>query len=126
LLQGYGGEELLFDLKAGLMGREVYLDPKLIHFHYAGDRGYSRHFTDQYYVNMLVSAHVIGGEKWLYKVFSSFVNGGHLRLQPERNMYDLLINAYERSAEYATEIKARSRCSLDELLREFKKNQVAM
>jgi hypothetical protein len=126
LLRGYGGEELIFDLKAWLYGKTVYLDPKLVHFHYAGDRGYSRHFTDEYYVNMLVSANVIGGETWMFKVLDSFVRGGHMRLHPQVSMYDILVSAYERSAEYARQVQSRSRCSLDELLQEFRRNSVAM
>jgi hypothetical protein len=126
LLRGYGGEELIFDLKAGLLGKKVFLDPRLIHYHYTGNRGYTRHYTDEYYVNMLVSAHVIGGEKWMYRVLDSFINKGHLRIGAKQNMFDLVMAAYERSAEYAQHVAKSARCDLDELLKEYRRNQVAM
>jgi hypothetical protein len=127
LFDGYGGEELAFDLKLWLLGKEVYLDPKMIHYHYTGFRGYSRHYTDDYYRNLLASAHVVGGEKWLYRVFESFIKPGqHLRIGPKKNMYDLLIEAYERSAEYAHELRSKSVRSLDELLLKFRLESVAM
>ena len=128
LFKGYGGEELIFDLKLWMYGYKVMLDPRLIHYHYAGTRGYSRHFTDDYYVNLMVSAHVIGGEKWLYKVFHSFCDPtkSHLRLSgsSQRPWYDLLIEAYERSAQYAHEVAVRRDKDLDTLLAWFRANLI--
>lgn len=126
LLRGYAGEELLFDLKVWRFGKTVWLDPKLIHHHYAGERGYSRHYTDEYYTNLLVSAHVIGGEKWLYKVFESFITKPHPRLRPQKTWFQILLDAYYRSAEYAREVDKRSVMTLDELLEFFRTNYVGM
>jgi hypothetical protein len=126
VLQGYGGEEVIFDLKAWMYGYQVHLDPLLIHYHYAGSRGYSRHYTDEYYTNMLACAHVIGGEKWLYKVFDSFIHKVHIRMLPKQHMYDLLEAAYYRSAEYAREVASRQKQDLDNTLRWMRQNLVAM
>jgi hypothetical protein len=125
LLKGYGGEELLFDLKMWRLGHNNYIDPKLIHWHYTGDRGYTRHYTDEYYVNMMVTAHVIGGETWLYRLYDSFANRSHLRIRPQKTMYELLEDAYNRSAQYAKELDSKAQYSLDELLVKFRLEQVA-
>jgi GT2 family glycosyltransferase len=125
LFFGYGGEEMVFDLKLWRMGHKVFIDPKVIHYHYPGGRGYSRHHTDEYYANLLASAHVIGGEKWLYKVFDSFITRNHFRLKPKKHWYDILEEAYFRSAEYAQELDAQSVMTLDEVLEWFRFNGVA-
>lgn len=124
LFNGYGGEELLFDLKMWRYGKTNFIDPKLIHYHYTGERGYPRHYTDDYYTNMLVSAHVIGGEKWLYRVADSFINKPHIRIRPKMEMFDIIQAAYNRSKQYAAEVAAKSKYTLDELLVWFRENQV--
>jgi GT2 family glycosyltransferase len=126
LFDGYGGEEMAFDLKLWRYGYSVWLDPKMVHYHFAGNRGYSRHFSDDYYTNLLVSANVIGGEKWLYKVFESFISKPHIRINAKKHMWDILETAYNRSAQYAREVDDRSTKSLDEVLQYFRLNQVAM
>lgn len=126
LFVGYGGEEMVFDLKLWRYGFQVWLDPKMVHYHFAGNRGYSRHFTDEYYTNLMVSANVIGGEKWLYKVFDSFISKPHIRLGAKQHMWGLLEAAYNRSREYASVVDAASVKSLDDVLRYFRENQVAM
>jgi len=127
LLQGYGGEELLFDLKMWRYGRTNWIDPKLIHYHFAGNRGYSRHYTDEFYLNMMVSALVIGGEKWLYKVYDSFAGKNkHVRVNPKANMYDLMAKAYSRGACFSKLVDAKSTKTLDDLLVYFRQHQVAL
>lgn len=126
LLRGYGGEEMIFNLKAGLFGKKTFLDPKLGHYHFNGFRGYSRHYTDEYYVNLMVSAHVIGGEKWMYKVYESFSNGKHMRVNSRRSVYDLMLEAYSRSADYAKYVVSRAETDLDELLKKYRIANVAM
>jgi len=125
LLRGYGGEELIFDLKMWRLGKSNHIDPRLIHYHYAGNRGYSRHYTDEYYVNLLVSALVVGGEKWLYKVFDSFLNRRHIRTHNHGEWYPLLETAYRRGIAYSHEVDAKSQFSLDELLAKFPQDRVA-
>jgi hypothetical protein len=75
---------------------------------------------------MMITAHIIGGEKWLYKTYESFTSKGHLRLNAKRNMYDLLQEAVSRSKEYASEVDRKSVLSLDELLSKFRAEQIAV
>ncbi len=128
LLVGYGGEEPLFDLKMWRLGKKVHLDPLLVHYHSpANDRGYPRHFTPDYYTNMLVAANVIGGSAWMYKIFDSIVNKNHPRPVKRDGpaLIDLLEIAEKRSAEYAKKIDAESVMTLDECLTYFRENVVA-
>lgn len=127
VLDGYGGEEPMFDLKLWRYGKKVWIDPKLNHYHYAGNRGYSRHYTDAYYTNMLSAAHVIGGEKWLYKVFDSIISKVHLKSKEgcTKTEYDWLMDAYYRSAQYAKEVNEKSKFTLDDLLFNFKRDLVS-
>lgn len=126
LFIGYGGEEMVFDLKAWLYGKSNWIDPRVVHYHYTGTRGYDRHWTDDYYTNLLVCANVIGGEKWMYKLVDSLTNKTHIRLRPEKTVYEMMETAYQRSAQYAAEVASKRRCTLDELLEEFRRNLVAM
>ncbi len=129
LFDGYGGEEVYCDLKFWLLGKSVWLDPLILHYHYAGTRGYKRHYYDEYFVNMLGSANLIGGEKWLNTVFESFCDGSkHTRFStgPElTDMFDLYVKAQERTEEYAKEISSKSNKTLDELLVWFREQNIA-
>lgn len=124
LFKGYGGEEVYFDLKMWLLGKTNYIDPRVIHYHYAGKRGYSRHYTDEFYINMMACANVIGGEKWLYKVCESF-QSKFSRKNSKKTMFDLMVTAYERSKDHALELNGKRTKTLDELLAWFTANEVA-
>ena len=128
LFVGYAGEELATDLKLWRYGKTNWVDPRLIHYHYASNtRGYSRHYTDEYYVNLMVSALVVGGEKWLYRVYESFAGKHkHVRVKSTTNMYDLMELAYKRGIAYSKYVDAHSQYSLDEILVKFRKDSVAM
>lgn len=124
LFRGYAGEELTFDLKLWRLGHTVWLDPKLIHHHFAGDRGYPRHNTDDFYTNMMVSAKIIGGQKWIDKVFLNFITKPTPRFGPKKPWYDLYAEADARAAHCAAELDAVSKYSLDELLQKFRREQI--
>jgi hypothetical protein len=125
LFVGYAGEELAFDLAAWRRGYEVWLDPKVEHYHFAGTRPYSRHYTDEYYTNLLASAHLVGGEAWLFKVFKSLVTTRQLRIGPKQHLFDLLETAYRRSASHALALDAASVRTLDETLAMFRREGIA-
>lgn len=127
LLEGYGGEEPIFDLKLWRMGYTVWIDPRLVHYHYTGTRGYSRHYTDEYYTNILVAANVIGGEKWMHKLLDSFLTKSHIRpMKPGmKNWYEMLEIANDRSKDYTKELDSKAIRSLDECLEYFRFNEVA-
>jgi hypothetical protein len=125
LYEDYGGEEFNLDLKLWRMGYDNWMDPKLVHDHWAGLRPYTRHYTDLYYVNFLTSAFVIGGEKWLNKVYESFAKNPHMRVGPKKPMFDLLQDAYKRGYDYAKELDAKCKYTLDEVLARFRTELVA-
>jgi len=120
LFIGYAGEELTTDLRFWMRGKEVWLDPLLIHTHYVGYRGYARHYSDDYYINLMVSANILGGMPWLETVAASFLQ------QPRRHsgmtMFDLMQVAYHRSKDFAAEVQGTAKMSLEELLTYFREH----
>jgi hypothetical protein len=120
---GYGGEEPYLDLKMALMGKSVWIDPLLLHYHYAGFRPYKRHFTDGYYRNMMMAANIIGGSGWLDKVYNSFTK--QAKLKSDKTMFDLYMEAEEWSREHAAEIAAKRKYTLEEVLLQFKTQNVS-
>jgi hypothetical protein len=125
LLKGYGGEEPLFDLRMWLKGYKVSLEPKMLHSHYAGDRGYPRHYTEEYYTNMLSAAYVVGGEVWLYRILDSLINNKHIMSRSVPKPSVMAENAFTRCNKfYLSESKTYTK-TLDELLEWFAKTGVA-
>lgn len=120
---GYGAEEMTQDLQWWMRGKTVYIDPLLIHYHWAGTRPYARHYSPEYYRNMLMSANIIGGEKWLWKVYDSF-----LRTHPHphsKPMYELLQEAWVRSKDEASRLASVRSMSLEDVLEQFRIKQIA-
>lgn len=121
---GWGGEEPYFDLKAWLFGHAVWLDPQLVHYHYADTRSYSRHHSDDYYRNLMLAAHLIGGEEWLDKVYNSFCNDNE-RLDKTVPMAELRDYALTRGKSHRDWIARHETMSLDNLLIYFKEYNIA-
>src|SRR5207248_815115 len=111
LFEGYGGEEMYFDLKMWLLGKKNWIDPKLIHYHFNGTRGYKRHYTSDYYRNMMMCAFVIGGEKWMHTVYDGFLQEPKFR---DVNLFDCLMAAQERGTGHAQWMSGKRQKSLDE------------
>lgn len=122
--KGYGGEEIYFDLKMWLLGKNNWVDPQLLHYHFAGNRGYPRHYTDDFFVNMLGVANIIGGEKWLYKVQKNFTKN-YFKVNTGMTIFDLMVEAKSRSKEHAAWLTEKRQLTLDELLVYFKDNSIA-
>lgn len=118
---GYGGEELYFDLKMAMLGKTNYLDPKLIHYHYPGRREYARHFSDDYYRNMMMCANIIGGETWMYRVALSFMTEYPYA---QTNPYYLMREAYEKSKEHAAWFRSVRHRTLEEQIKLFKSQDI--
>ncbi len=119
--RGYAGEELYWDLKAWLTGHEVWIDPKLTHAHLPGGRVYQRHYTADYFTNLLMCANVIGGEDLARSKFK------HLRRVPQAQQFDmhrLFREALERSAEHAAHLQSTFVRSYPEQLQWFAQNGV--
>jgi hypothetical protein len=123
---GYGGEEPYWDLKCWLLGKSVWIDPKLIHYHWAGKRSYSRHLTNDYFTNMLMCANIIGGEQWLFNVYKSFAKYTRLATREEKPepLFTLLQRAAELSHSRAQWVRSKQVISLDELLPWFDANNI--
>lgn len=121
---GYGGEEPYFDLKMALLGKTNFIDPKVVHIHYVGLRGYPRHYTDDFCRNMMMAANIIGGEKWLHKVFQGLQQNTRIGKDPTP-LYDLMIQAYDRSRDHAALIASKRIRTLDEQLELFSAQQIS-
>lgn len=122
--RGYAGEEPYFDLKMALLDKTNFLDPRIQHIHYVGDRGYKRHWTKDFYRNMLMAANIIGGEKWMQTVYEG------MTVQPKIGfdcvgLYDVMQDAQESSSEEAARFAKVRHRSLDEQLIWFRENQIA-
>lgn len=114
---GYGGEETYIAFKLWMFGYEVWVDPKLIHYHFAGERPYSKHFTDDYFRNMMMCANIIGGEEWAGRVYDKFSECA--KQDSGKSMFDLYMEAIDRSREHAQQIAGRRLRTLDQQLQEF-------
>lgn len=121
---GYGGEEPYFDLKCWEMGYEVWIDPRVVHYHFAGNRGYRRHYTDEYYINMMCVANIIGGQHWLEKVGMNFMKN-YPKSSTGKSMFDLQMIAQEKSQDHADYLASIRKRDLDETLAYFRANLIA-
>lgn len=127
LFKGYGGEEVYFDMKMWMLGKSVWIDPLVLHYHYAGERGYKRHYTDEFYVNLMVCANVIGGRKWMNKVFESFsTKGRFIKYLSGKTMFELLMEADERSTPHSKELDKLRHKDLDTLLMWMQANDIPL
>lgn len=88
LFQNYSGEECYWDLKLAMHGGTNWLDPKMIHHHWSGKRPYERHFSDDYYKNLMICAYVIGGQYWIDKVFTTFEHSAKTGPTPIYTLYE--------------------------------------
>lgn len=120
--QGYGGEEMYFDLKMAMFGKTNWIDPRFVHYHYAGQRPYARHFSADYYRNMMMCANIIGGEAWMYKVYDSFFHNFPRTSTPH---FDLMVEASDRSHEHGLWMAGKRLRTLDEQLALFTAEDVA-
>lgn len=119
---GYGGEEMYMDLKMALLDKQVWLDPQLIHYHYAGDRGYNRHYTNDYFMNMMAVANIIGGEKYYQAVAKSFGNPQQfsLKFKEGETLFDLYQKAFDISRPHKEWFDGKRKRTLDEQLVQFR------
>lgn len=115
----WGGEESYFSFKAWLMGKSVWLDPKMVFSHYWSEkRGYSKNNNDNYYLNMLMVANIVGGQKWLDTVSHSFSRSIRIMDKGEKKspVSVLAQQAAAISAEHAEWFASVRRESLDDFL----------
>jgi hypothetical protein len=122
--KGYGGEEMYFDLKMALLDKTNWLDPKLVHYHYAGNRGYLRHYSDEFYINMMAVANIIGGQDWMETVGISFEKN-YIKMKNHKRIFDLMLEAESASKEHRSWLESVRKRTLDEQLALFKEQGVA-
>ena len=124
---GYGGEELTFDLGAWMQGMEVWIDPQIEHRHFAAaTRGYQRHFSENFYKNLFSCACILAGdtvEDYVYDMLKHFKKSSKPFLQ--KDLYDILTEAQERSKPYIAWFNARKIRTLEEQLHYFLTNGIA-
>lgn len=120
--RGYAGEEPYFDLKMALLDKKIWMDPKVVHIHYVGERGYARHFSEDYYRNLMCAANIIGGEKWLYKAFDVMERSVYVGRKP---IFDVMMDAVELSNPHKKWLDGIRKRTLDEQLKKFKLEGVA-
>jgi len=99
------GDESYFDFKLALLDRTNWLDPTMTHWHHTHalggvPRGYPQHYSDDYYRNLMTCALVIGGEKWLNKVYSNFRTQPRLGSTTMFELYEDAIASGEEHAKY--------------------------
>lgn len=119
----YAGEELYLSLKAWMMDKTVWLDPTWQHLHYCGDRGYRRHFTDDYYINNFMTMNIIGGEKYVNQTYD-FVSHDAVVMKTQKPLFDLYMEALERSADHAEWFRSVRKRDLDQQLEYFREHGV--
>lgn len=119
---GYAGEELTNDLQYWMRGKSVWLDPLMVHYHWAGRRPYRRHNTDDYYRNLMMSSHIIGGEESLWNTYKHFTTC--TKSVTGNSMYDLMESAYYGSKKEADRLASVRLLDLNDLRRKFIKEQI--
>lgn len=132
---GYGGEEIYFDMKMAMLDKTNWIEPRMIHWHFPGDKGYQRHQSPDYYRNMMMCANIIGGPEWMMKVYQSFSKlvgepkhdpflDKYPTMKHRIDMYQFMQEAEERSREHAKAFWSVRKRNLEEQIEFFKANQI--
>lgn len=122
---GYGGEEMYFDLKLAMLDIPNWINPLMHHWHHGGARPYLRDNSQDFILNMMMSANIIGGQRWLERVGNSFKNEA---LKTKELNFDL--ESYAQQALVKTDKHAKwfdsvkKRC-LNEQLTKFSREGIA-
>lgn len=123
--KGYGGEEMYFELLMALTDKRNFLDPEMVHWHYAGKRDYEQETGIEFIKNMMMSAYLIGGETWLGKAVSGLKvqeQRGDKRFLPWDAMFESVkIFGHEQRQK----IQGMSKRTLNEQLVQFSKAGLA-
>jgi glycosyltransferase involved in cell wall biosynthesis len=124
---GYAGEEISHDLGAWMQNKYVWIDPQIEHRHWAAStRGYNRHYSEDFYRNLFSCAYIIANEtaeNYIFDMLARFKKMSKPTLK--KSLYDIMIEAYERSKPYAEWLKQRRIRTLEEQLLYFQTNEIA-
>lgn len=126
---GYGGEEMYWELLMGLTDKRNFINPAMSHWHHPGNRVYERDKSMDFIKNMLMCAHIIGGEKWLTRVCSGFKVKESQKPEADRREIDwhsLVEDAYKTSLAQTVAVSAMAKRTLNEQLVLYPRIGVAM
>lgn len=125
--KGYAGEENTTNLSAWMLDKTIWIDPQIEHRHYAAaTRGYARHLSADFFMNLFSSAFIVAGEtsdKYVYKMLEHF--GKTSKPLLKKSMYELLIEAKERSKPFVQWLKEKRKRTFEEQLEIFRKESIA-
>ena len=118
---GYGGEEVYFDLKCWMMGLRVMVNTRghIIHVH--GTRKYKGRSWDLSR-NLFLGAYVLGGESWLKRLEDRFLRE---RLAWKEETKIAIDSARIHGEEERLWIEENAKMTLSELLTFFSDNNIA-
>jgi glycosyl transferase family 2 len=116
MFTGYSGEELYWDLKLAMHGGTNWLDPHMIHHHWSGKRNYERHFSDDYFKNLMICAYVIGGQHWVDSAYRFFEHSAKTGPTP---MYRLYEEAIHHSRPHKEQLDKTRLRTLEQQLEQF-------
>jgi len=140
-LTAYQGDEFYLDLKLGLLGKSVWMNPQVRHVHHSGShRRYKAQSGPEFLhsvENILCTAYIIGGEKLAYEFAecryrnywaTAFMSREHrdTYLARDRTRYgtdaefrQMLLAAIERSTPRREWLASRRVWTLDEMLNAY-------
>ena len=125
--EGYAGEELTSDLSIWLQGGKVYMSPLSIHRHWAAaTRGYSRHHSSDFYKNLFSCAYILAdttADDYVYPMAEHFKKCA--KPYQSKSMFDLRMEAKERSKPFTEWLRGRRQRTLEEQLHWFLTNEVS-
>lgn len=126
LCKNYASEEILYDISSWMQGKNIYLDPQIIHKHYASSsRGYSRHHTSDFFKNLFSSTLILTDEtsdNYVYHMLEHFQKTAKPILT--KPLYDILMEAEERSLPLIKWLRDRRLRTFEEQLKWFDENDV--
>ncbi len=83
----YGGGEPYLDTKWWMVGSHSLCDPNSLVYHLSAGRGYSFQQDDLIF-NMLLVSYVLGGEKWIDRIYTTYANKKGVYLTWIKQLYE--------------------------------------
>ncbi len=125
--KGYGGEEAYFELKLAMLDKSNWLDPKLIHWHYAGNRPYARDNSEEYIFNSVAAAAIIGGVDWGKRVTNGLsVIESRRPVETRRDIFGISARALYVTFQHSFDFRERAHRTLNQQLVKFERDGIAI
>lgn len=121
--EGYAGEEVTYSLTCAFLDVPIFLDAQLYHTHWCGRRIYDRHLSSSYFLNLLQSANIIGGEKYSSLVYDYFANEV-VRVKAAADIFEIYKQALEKSQPHADWLLSVRKRDLDAQLEYFRQHNI--